>query len=587
MSENTEKKKVKGHECKFATYVQPPEEGAPDLHFVKVMTHYEDGTMEPAVQAIYDFKRPFWVTKKDQQRSHTQKKETEELKKVDKFVSTQSQLARNVAKALGTPWARPDLRTLSRSPYLYGSDILSTAVIKKAYQDKYPDVVSSYRVAVYDIETDVVEGTKQIIMASITMGKRVFTAVQKSFVKGWSDAEARAREAFQKYLSDMEGVDKDDNPIRRNIIEERGLEWELEFVDREIDVVRRVFETAHVWMPDFIAIWNIDFDISCTINACKAAGVDPKDIFSDPDVPEPYRYFHYKKGKDNQTSNAGVYKSLSWYEQWHTIFCPASFYFVDAGAVYYRQRSQKGKDPSYALDAILTKELGLRKLKFKEAEGMSEIDWHAFMQERYPFEYIVYNVFDCISMELLDEQTTDLQLAMPGSCGFSDFANYKSQPRRLVDKLHYFVMTKGYVFGSTSDQMADEIDNHTLGVDDWIVMLPAHLVADNGLRIIEEDSGWRTNICVHVADLDVTASYPNGGAVFNVSKRTCRRELCKIEGVPEIQQRMQGINFVTSGHTNAVEVCTALFGMPTLEAMSEAFGRHLAQQEAMTVEMAA
>lgn len=73
--------------------------------------------------------------------------------------------------------------------------------------------------------------------------------------------------------------------------------------------------------------------------------------------------------------------------------------------------------------------------------------------------------------------------------------------------------------------------------------------------------------------LDVSASYPNGGCVFNISKETTHKELCKINGVTEIVQRMQGIN-LSGGHTNAVEFATYLYGLPPMDKMLEAFNEH-------------
>ena len=63
---------------------------------------------------------------------------------------------------------------------------------------------------------------------------------------------------------------------------------------------------------------------------------------------------------------------------------------------------------------------------------------------------------------------------------------------------------------------------------------------------------------------------PNGGAVFNISKETTRKELVEIEGISEYTRRMQGIN-LSAGQTNAVEVCVGLFNMPTLDTLLEAF----------------
>ena len=64
--------------------------------------------------------------------------------------------------------------------------------------------------------------------------------------------------------------------------------------------------------------------------------------------------------------------------------------------------------------------------------------------------------------------------------------------------------------------------------------------------------------------LDVSASYPNGGSVFNISRETTHKELCKIVGVPEEYQRTAGIN-LSGGATNAVEICEDLFHLPTMD----------------------
>lgn len=559
-----------GYECRFAVYCGTPEDGDVDLHVIKQIAHYPDGRTEPQMHTVKNFRMPFWVTKKAF-RNHEQKKEWEDIEKVERYMTTRANQNQSIARALGTAWlADKDYRKLARSPFLYGSDILSTAVIKRSYLDKFPQLKTPYSVAVFDTEKDVVHGTNEVIMATLSMGKRVFTAVQRSYLDGVADPEDRARELFTKYLRKQDGKDEDGNDIIIDLIEKRGLEWELLIVEREIDVVLECFKRAHQWKPDFVAIWNIDFDIPFIVGAIERAGLHPKDVFSDPTVPEQYRFFKYKQGPKKKKMASGKEMPIKPADQWHTVYTPASFYFIDAMCVYRKLRVAKGELPSYALDYVLEKEGCIRKLKFEEADGLVKLDWHIFMQTHYKLEYIIYNVVDCISMEELDEKTTDLRFAMPLACGCSDFETFKSQPRRTADALHYFALQNNKVFGSTSDEMASELDEKTLSPDGWIVTLPAHLVAHNGLKCIEEDPNLRTNIRVHVADLDVSASYPNGGSVFNTSKQTTFREACKIEGVPEIQLRMQGIN-LSSGHVNAVEICCGLFGMPDMPTMLDAF----------------
>lgn len=570
MSTATEVKPI-GYECRFAVYCPPPEQGEADLHLVKEVEHYADGTTKPRTRLVKDYRYPFWVTNKGC-RNHEQKKEWEEIGRLTKYESTRSKRDQAIAKALDMGWFQGDPRQLSRSPYLYGSDILSTAVMKKTYQKKWPDLMTGYTVACFDTEKDVVYGTEEINMATISFGKKVFTAVQKAFVEGLSNVPERANDTFKKYLSAIDMKDKKGEPIVVDVIEKRGIEWEMMIVDSEIDVIIECMKRAHEWKPDFVAIWNIDFDMQMMVKACERAGVDPADIFSDPSVPHAYRHFKYKQGQKQKKTASGKITPIKPADQWHTVFCPSSFYFIDAMCVYRKIRIAKGEEPSYALDAILDKILGARKLKFKEAEQYTKLEWHQFMQQNFKLEYIVYNVFDCVSMEMLDDTTLDLRVALPGGSGCSDFSNFKSQPRRTVDDLHYFAMDHGLVIGSTSDEMQTELDKLTLGLENWIVTLPAHLVADNGLKLIMEYPELRTNIRVHVADLDVSASYPNGEVVFNVGKATTRKELCSIDGVPEQLQRAQGIN-LSAGHTNAVEFCVDLYKLPQLDTWLEAFQR--------------
>lgn len=470
MSATESSPKVLGYECKFAVYCPPPQGESTDVHVVKEVVHMDNGEKVPQIRLVRNFPMSFYVTKKGH-RNHEQKKEFEDLDKLDKFMTTQSQAPFAIAKALGTPWVKGDVRRLARSPYLYGTDVLSTSRIKKTYQDKYPDLVSAYSVAVFDTETDVVHGTEEVIMATISFGKRVYTAVVASFVEGTAAVEARAHEALVKYLGSFEKIEDDGSVTIRNILEERKIEWEFEVVPSPIECIKRCINKAHDWKPDILAMWNINFDIPKLLETCEKAGVNPADLLSDPSVPKQYRHCNYKQGPRKKVTASNKEMPIKPADQWHTLYVPASFYVLDGMCVYRKRRVAKGELPSYSLDYILDKELGVRKLKFKQAEGFYKIDWHYEMQTKWKIEYIIYNVFDCISVEQLDEVTTDLHLGMPLACEMSDFANFKSQPRRVVDSLHYFGLERGKVIGSTSDDMTDGFENKTVSPKDWINLL--------------------------------------------------------------------------------------------------------------------
>lgn len=469
MSKAIDKENIKAIECRFAVYCEPPEGSKDDLHLVKEIIHTNDGQVIPNIRFWKNYKRSFWVTKKAYQ-NHEDKKEWEHKSRVTEYKSTQSQLIPSICRALEQPWIannpRNNLRRVARSPYLYGADILSTAHLKREYMEKFPDTVTPFSEAVYDTETDVVNGTESIIMATVSYKSRVYTAVQKDFVNGHNNVVEKLQSLLKKYLGALPIKNKDGIVEMVDILAKRGIQWEVEILDSEIDVVLKSMGKAHQWMPDFLAFWNLDFDITKILNAIKKAGMNPADIFSDPSVPKEYRFFNYKQGPSQKVTASGKVTPIKPAARWHTVFCPSSFYIIDAMCAYRHIRTGQQEETSYSLDAILKKHNKGGKLKFEEADGKVGLGWHQYMQKNHPLEYIIYNVWDCVSMEELDEDIKDLQLSLPSMSGCSDFENFKSQPRRVVDELHYFVQTNDRVIGTTSDEMSDELDEITIGLKD-------------------------------------------------------------------------------------------------------------------------
>merc|ERR1712098_412158 len=175
-----------------------------------------------------------------------------------------------------------------------------------------------------------------------------------------------------------------------------------------------------------------------------------------------------------------------------------------------------------------------------------------------------------IGVELFDEKVKDLAQTISVQSGHSEYKIFNSQPKRLVDQLHFFCLEKGRVIATCSDEMKDELDQYVIGMNDWIITLPSHLTVDNGLRVINEMPDLATQIRVHVADLDVSAGYPTIQRILNISKETTFRELSRIRGIDEWTQRMAGVN-LTASHVNAVEITCDLFKAPTFDTLLDAF----------------
>lgn len=548
---------IVGKECRNIWHIPSKDNSIPDLHLIKEILHYSDGTTKPHVRLFKNFKRPFWITK-PQYRNHKEKKEYEELENLNEYRCTESELRNTIAKSLNMGHTNKGLKDLLNIPYIYGADVMSTSLIKEEYNKKYPDFKTPYSICFYDIETNVFKDNKEIIIATIVFKNEILTCVLKSFLKGYNDPITYIDNAMDKYLKEY--------------IDKHNYKCNTIICNTELELVQNIFNQIHKWQPDILSIWNQDFDINRTVEACNRAKVKPQDIFSDPTIPKELRYFKYKQGKKKKVTTSGKVSPIPPSSQWHQTIAPSSFVVIDAMCAYKRIRLSEPEEPSYSLDSILEKELGIRKLTFKEAEGHSGLAYHEFMQAKYKIEYIIYNRFDCISMQELDLKTQDLSYKLPMFAGNTDFNLFNLSTKKATDKMFFFLLEKNKILGSYGNNQEDEFtkdeDNgeeyKTLSLKDWIVTLPAHNVEyRNGLQCLEDSRYTHTNIRCFVSDSDAVSSYPSDTSALNVSKSTTIRELVKIEGISEYTFRRQNINLL-SGSVNSVEYCTEMFNFPTL-----------------------
>ena len=636
-------KGIKGYECKHAMYTEATDKSKDDLVLVKRNVFHEDGSIVPEVSFIENYEREFWVVN-EAHRTYEEKKAWEDEFKCRKYKTRQSYLTDKVTRALGrSPSGWVSKSILFRNQYVYGADITTSALIKRAYMERFEDCTSESTMGVMDIETDVVTGDgSEIISASFTYKDNIYLAYTEKFVGKVNDYKRKLQEKYEFYIAgiaddlagqiaerkEVMGRYKDESteadelvskltqelvanaskyseedfesantelkgfkakaakihsthaankkrvPIleraERTLRERSRVEIHTELVSSPAQVTNYVFQAAHKHKPDFVAFWNINFDLPKMIASLEAAGVDPKHVFCEPTLPEKYKRFNYRAGQAIKQIAGGRTMSKHPADLWHVVDAPAAFYLIDAMCVFKQVRVTEGNRNSYGLDAILTDELNLGKLKFTEADGLSGLDWHIFMQTNYKLEYLIYNIFDCMSIEILDDKNKDMALTVPTLCQHSDYAKFPSTPRRLCDDMHFFLKQHKKVISTTSDSMEEDLDKHVVGSRDWIVTLPSHLVEENGLQLLEEAPHVHSMIRVHVADLDVASSYPNTGSFMNMSMETTARELVGVDGVDEYDKRMSGLN-LTAARTNAVECSHTFFNFPTMDSLRTAF----------------
>lgn len=554
---------VIGRECKYANYQRGicsnGEWG--DILIVNEVLHYKDGTKFKRMITRENYERDFWVTM-PYHRKYQDKKEWEDLSKLQCFKSTQFNLPNNVLRALNKPQPQSgyiSMRDVAKSPYVYGTDISTPSIIKHLYNSKWPEAKSKYEVAVFDVETNMMDGSADIICAAITMKDKIAVFVDRRW---YYNVDARTG-----YDDFIEQVNKHIPEVRK-----RCPNIEYYIVDNDLEIVKGVIQKTHEWFPDFVTGWNLDYDISRIVDTCAKYNVELGDLFRFPGVSEGFgRKAKYRKGQAYRISDSGKKMNLIWNEQWHVLDIPSPIYWVDAGTVYYSLRKQKGKLPSYSLDSILQREINQRKLTIPEAEAYTGIDKHIYMQKHHPVEYVVYNIFDCVGLEMLDEKTEDLAATFPSQCGITEFANFMSNPTKLCNKLHFFLLEKSNkVLGSTSSDMKHDLDRFVVPLSDWIVTLDCFLLENHGLKVWKDFPELNTMIHMFGADIDVKSSYPSTEIHDNVSKETTMMEIVEIDGLTMNELRECGLNMM-AGSVNAVQFCKRIYRLPEFETLSGAF----------------
>lgn len=515
-----------------------------DMLFVKGNDWREDGTVVPVTRMIENFKRPFYVTK-PAYRTHNDKREWESKEKLVRYTCPQYDLSYRVALALGR---RPDTdyRMLADSPYLYGSDITTPTLLKYQVQKKYPNCKSPYRtVATLDIEATT-DARREVLIVTVFYQDKSYLYVSNKWLNTSPIiAEHKIREEWNKRVKPMC---------------KRPTELIIQFEHDGARAVIAAINKLHELIPDFVSIWNMDYDIPTMMNELDEGGYNKAEIMSAPNVPEKYRSYKYIKGKGVKVK-AGKEHPIHPADQWHKPIFPAGWFPVDSMGVYRTIRLASGMEPDYTLDGVLERNLGINKLKMEGTEHLDGGKWHDYMQTFEKFVYCAYASWDGISTAYLEEKTKDLAVSFPILCDNSEFELFKSNPSKIVDDMHLYVDERGYAMGSKPRKVEDELDKHVVTLDGWIVTLPAYQMAYTGYKCIKEDTNWPTRISIQCGDIDITTTYPKVEEEMNLAKGSTYSELSYIEGFTHEQRAKFGINAI-AGEVNAIEICMTGFGLP-------------------------
>lgn len=530
-------------ECKNAVYVKS---NNPDIRedgvYASLVKHYEDGRKEKFTKLFKNFTRTIYVTRPDK-RDHKQKRAFEEIANCIPYECRQMDMVSTAAKAVGMGFFSGNPRKLWRNPYIYDVDRSITSVFRSRILKKFGEIFTPDSIAVIDIETNVLSEEAYPILVSVTCKDRAYMGILQSYLDGIPGGIEEIEKAIDYYVGDYK--------------KQRNIKIEY-FVHKDPgEICKKAIDFLHVIKPDVVTGWGIDYDIPIINDYMTRSGYRVEDVYCDPTLPKEFRHFNYRKGtaEKQKADKKGVMKEkrVAPEERWSVLDCPCPFIFKDAMQVYWILRIAAGKEGGYSLDAVLGRKLGISKLKIEGMKAKSGLSWHAEAQTKFKAAYAAYNLFDVISIELLDEKTKDLSISVPMFGITTDYANFNKQTKRTPDDIAHEFLDVGLVLCAVSDQMKTNYDLALYSKNNWIVTLDAHGMALKGSSNIEEMKNWVTNLYINNSDSDMVGCYPSGQSMANAAPTTRVLEMVKMQGIDEKTQRSLGIN-VLSGKTGALEV---------------------------------
>lgn len=520
----------------------------------KIIKIHENGEKEylDNLRIYDDPMRPFWVTK-PQYRNHDYKKEFGDIDKCDRYLCHDSELEEKLAYALGYySNRRINLRQLCNSPFVYGADIETAVLIKQNYLRNMPvGIVPKYSVGGLDIENQVT-GDQKINIITFIHEDRIFTGVLQSDAMVEYEVDKfrpATKEDFLKVIYELLGF----------YFERYHFKLTLEILPDEVSVIRWIFQQIHACKTDFVGIWNLSYDIPKILSRLIANELtlsQIEDILCHPDVPKRYRLVDwYQDTKDVQHFT----------DKWHWFSLAGYTQFIDSMCSYARLRKVSGRDSSYSLDSISTKELGHGKLHF------GAITNHAYAQKHHFLEYVAYNINDAMVLMLMEWQNNDMT-AIAGLAGQSIISQFSRQTVLLKNDAYVYGKSKGKIPASAGMNMFTPFDKEQAKAGGAV--LPPNKAINVGSPVVEELGDRKTQVCLYTNDLDFSSLYPTITSAFNISKETILNTVIRINGFPEDAVEVL-FGYLNRPEINGVPVATQFFGLPGYKEWDELYQKFL------------
>ena len=445
--------------------------------------------------------------------NYKDKREARDEVCLQRYVFPYAHLREHVEKILFGFTKKFDDRKWMASPYIYGADINPVVRLKIDYRSKVEKAITNFKFGVVDLETSVRED-ERILCASYASRRECSVTIV--VLEDWYDKnspaalEERCRIEWERFASTL-------NKKARAVWDAKPWTLNVVMADSELTLIKKLFEKIHQDKPEFVLAWNSDFDYTYILDRLAVYNVSPELVFCHPDIPKDLRYFKYRR--DTRPGNQIGHFT----DRWHCMDVSGYAKWIDAMALYSRLRKAKGRESSYRLDFIASKNIGSGKMSFEEGAN------HEIMQRQYQIAYCAYNTIDVLTVAIQEMVNHDLD-SLVGLSEVSPIDDFSHQTVVMTHKWFRYCRERHMVPGSVGNvDMSTEYD-HYIGNIGGAVLDPTFMKVVGGKTVEEIDlPTYLYKLC---CDLDVTSFYPSLVESFNISKETKRATILLADFLP-------------------------------------------------------
>ena len=444
---------------------------------------------------------------------------------------------------------------MAKSPYVYGIDTNIEDYYKtKIMREEAMTLPKWFNISFFDIETYIYPYKEKVDQNNPLAPINVITYVNNITKEFY---------ALVLYIPGLKGIDtirgREEDFIRDELAEDfkdmPDLKIKIKFFDSEVILLKAFFELVWRDKPEFILAWNSNYDIKYTIGRLKHYGLDPKDYFSHPDIPEHLRYCWYKEDHNRyiKPEERGGKSLTPWHRMWDWMFAPGYTCWIDQMSMYSNMR-KRYLEPSYRLDAIAEKEIHARK-----------VDLHAFGLniKNAPYEnFRLFLKYSCRDTKLLLQMETKLD-------DIRNFVNL-SDNTRLEKGMNVSFIIKNAFYSKFLDN--NEVIGNTIDYN-LHESIPGAIIGDP--QLVDAPSvmidGKKTAIYQMVVDFDASSEYPSLMEQLRIGKENLiNRFLMIVDDSGKYLMSGKDYNSALQTiDTSAINMGMELYGLPSIKDMIE------------------